>query len=79
MHTPMHCILFLKTIDRPVRVHCEPYNPATGTALAMGRPRCMTEQGKEAVATNEGLEHAPTLLASNRLAARVYFGGLRQD
>ena len=52
---------------------------APGTALAMGRPRCTIEQGREEVATTEGVEHAPLLFASNRSAARVCFGGLRQD
>ncbi len=78
-HTPTHCIVILRTSDYAVQVRCEVYNRAPGTALAMGRPRYMIEEGKEEVMTTGVFEHAPSLFASNRLAARVCFGGLQLD
>ena len=78
-HTPTHCTVFLQTSDHAVQGRCEAYKRATGTALAMGRPRYMIEEGQEEVVTTGKFEHALSLFASNRLAARVCFEGLQLD
>ena len=78
-HTPMHCIVLLRTSVYAIQVRCEVHKRATGTARAMGRPRCMKEEGKEELKTSGGFEHALSLFVSNRLGARVCFGGLQLD
>ena len=58
-HTPMHYIVSLETSGYAIQGCCEVNKQVTGSALAMGRPRYMIEEGKKELMTTGGAEPVP--------------------